>query len=1644
MVYQVKIEFKDYPSGSWQDWSEYLSEPPFISKKVESENEGEAGLIVFDDAEVSFRYESGSPVYDAFSIDLSAKQRYLFRISAPKTDKTFVQLFEGIADFSTLKWNEFENIISFSIVDKLSALNLLQGELTRILDTLNARVLAQYPNANGLEFRVDNNFPNEIWIKPAFGDSSSYYLNGFSSPILFPGEIIRDPYSMGGSAPSPVTYALVTESWIDAGLWNRIKYIKVDGFDYTNWLNETTYYRYPVWFIGSTVEYGQKEIYGIDILNYNAGIPQSINGFSLIDVLIKKAWSDVTIVYRGISSYNIPLSYYILFLDENPLGKTPLDALKMIADSMKVYVFTDKTGNIIVQSKSPLDTGGTTRSIGSTKIVSGPEKKYFWDKLVDGVTVNVKSWAVDDLTGENLVGVAELTKQPTGFSALQKIKPKNSIKRDLLVGDPTVNTQAELDTYAANIALSILDFYGKRHSSFDLTLNLDDNTIDWELIDNLSINSLTTFFTKLDIDLVSRTISLEAVEIRGHDYDFRQLVFGAAESSGSSIISSSSSGGGSYYSGITPIFNLPLQMSGGIVSLLTTDNLKLTSNQLDTIQPIKITDTPTFNQMLLGAAASLSNHAVRADRTLQIITTAPLTGGGSAVDLTADRTWTLGINSASLLGTTNQVNVTNGTGVILGSTNVTLSLPQNIHSGATPTFNQIILSSAGASNQAVRGDRAVNTSYPLTGGGNLTADRTLGLGYNTTNLKLTSNQLNTIQDIAKSSSPTFNNLTVDNNLLVKKNILGANSATNFDPNSRITSINFLPNGFIEYYLNFRFEQDVLRFANKRPDKFTITYSNDFNSAEINILFSYYANSVNLQGKSENCWIQVDCNDNSLGDIPTMAYVLFHSNNNPVSVKIEMQGTANPGTWYTVFDGNGYTALGNFTPNGIPGGFIKKIKWTFYNISTSGPTYIRWIGHLVQRGEAYRHTVTRYGDTMFGDLLYYGGAYKIGSGDNNDFSIITNNTNRITVKSNGDVGIGTSSPSYKLDISGTGRFTGNLTLSAILDQQGTSGTNIFKADINQQGNKSIYNNFTSGWTGSGWRIDYGLTATNRSHLELDDLTVRGTMRVYELLINQIRATNGSLFVSSTAKVSSVGAGTTGDYSITFEDPEGNGYLPFADNDIIKMQRVDLDGTSIIRYLIGKVWSHTGNTIEFLILDGTDTPQKGDVFVRIGNTSNTSRQGTVYLTSDDTASPYIDIYDGVTGYANWATAAVRKVRLGKLSGLTDSNFGALSGYGLYATNAYLKGGIWASFGNIAGWTIESQKISKIYSHPVTGEANEVALNASSNDIGLHVWMDKDAINVPSMLSIGAIKDYTNTLSANEYGIQYRRGSDTYFRLTNSVQQIAGWNFNNLYLWKLTSGTPTSSPAGGIVMNSNGAITVYGNYWQKRVALYYSAANNWGLIGTNESYQTVFQLGYTNQIAGWTFDTVKLTKGAATLGISLNTGSTPFITGTSAKGFEVYDYTNPKLFLGQKDGNSLDWNITKANTLTIKGEITTSRFSTNSDFAGSYDYVVIDKDVNGHFLTVQKYIDASNTSRVRIQPNGTTDLISIYHQVSGVAQTINFQYYNTKLDIFINGSPATRYRGNGTTLPTTDLRDGDMYYFTSTGKVYVYAYGGWRVLN
>ena len=204
-------------------------------------------------------------------------------------------------------------------------------------------------------------------------------------------------------------------------------------------------------------------------------------------------------------------------------------------------------------------------------------------------------------------------------------------------------------------------------------------------------------------------------------------------------------------------------------------------------------------------------------------------------------------------------------------------------------------------------------------------------------------------------------------------------------------------------------------------------------------------------------------------------------------------------------------------------------------------------------------------------------------------------------------------------------------------------------------------FVSGWAGSGFRLEDSIAVSSTTALELDEIVVRGRMRVYELLVQQIRATNGSIFVANTGKVLSVSG--SGPYTITSDEIHG-----FAVGDLIRAQR--FTGTGV--YQSNMQVTAVGSTTEFTAtLTSGDAPVAGYDYVRIGSASDSSRQGSIYLTADDTYAPHIDILDGVSSFAEWGTSDKTKVRLGRLDGITDSVLGALSGYGLYTQNGYFRG-------------------------------------------------------------------------------------------------------------------------------------------------------------------------------------------------------------------------------------------------------------------------------------------------------------------------------------------------------------------------------------
>ncbi len=340
-----------------------------------------------------------------------------------------------------------------------------------------------------------------------------------------------------------------------------------------------------------------------------------------------------------------------------------------------------------------------------------------------------------------------------------------------------------------------------------------------------------------------------------------------------------------------------------------------------------------------------------------------------------------------------------------------------------------------------------------------------------------------------------------------------------------------------------------------------------------------------------------------------------------------------------------------------------------------------------------------------------------------------------IDSAGRLGIGTTSPAYTLDVAGNGHFSSNLTIDGSLTatnhfqfvdadlkmRRYRDGDTVWKRalvswsdrlDINygpdftsvrilgyvgirtipsypfhvvgqSYFNDSVLFNgtisssyFQSGFFGSGWRI------TSAGEATFDSLTVRGTLRVYELLLEQLRATNGNVVVSDAArlKVQSVSGSTV---TLAAVEDDSDRYIPFAVGDLVLAQRFNWNTSSksydVVIRIKGTVSSVNNTTRPYtctitLTSDSTVPSVNAEYdFVRVGS-SDTARQGVIYLAASDQGAPFLDVIDGIASWSDWTNTQKIKLRLGKLSGIIDNDFGGtLSGYGLYANNVYLKGKI-----------------------------------------------------------------------------------------------------------------------------------------------------------------------------------------------------------------------------------------------------------------------------------------------------------------------------------------------------------------------------------
>lgn len=229
-----------------------------------------------------------------------------------------------------------------------------------------------------------------------------------------------------------------------------------------------------------------------------------------------------------------------------------------------------------------------------------------------------------------------------------------------------------------------------------------------------------------------------------------------------------------------------------------------------------------------------------------------------------------------------------------------------------------------------------------------------------------------------------------------------------------------------------------------------------------------------------------------------------------------------------------------------------------------------------------------------------------------------------------------------------------------------------ASIDEDGNAKIVSQivrqfittpvFLDGFAGEGFKI--WLDENGLSNLTIDNITVRQSFRVFEMIISRLRAVNGGLLISAAnGVIHDVFESDDGDYyEIQIEDNNS-----FVEGDFVRCQT--MSGTEIFDWWV-EVQAVSGNIIKVLKSEFNGSmPTKGQEIVLLGS-KNINRQNAIHISASDDGQPRIDILNNISSKS---LVGCLRTRLGNLDGIYNEAFGDKQphGEGLYGDNVFLKG-------------------------------------------------------------------------------------------------------------------------------------------------------------------------------------------------------------------------------------------------------------------------------------------------------------------------------------------------------------------------------------
>ena len=236
-------------------------------------------------------------------------------------------------------------------------------------------------------------------------------------------------------------------------------------------------------------------------------------------------------------------------------------------------------------------------------------------------------------------------------------------------------------------------------------------------------------------------------------------------------------------------------------------------------------------------------------------------------------------------------------------------------------------------------------------------------------------------------------------------------------------------------------------------------------------------------------------------------------------------------------------------------------------------------------------------------------------------------------------------------------------------------------------------YVSGFVGGkGWGIKNTPTQNvtgqqeNRWTGEFDNLIVRGSLKVYEMIISQLLGENDNRIFTGMMEVDHYDPESG---KIYLDTQNGKLYNPFRKDDIILVQQYNGMPDSSNDYYVTKnyelIISEAGcgntadgeNRLDWVKFESFSSSMENatpascikpkDTLVRVDNVSDPDRKGIMQIITVGSGAPYLDVLYGMKTDPNNAL----KGRLGNLQGINHPIFGQLSGFGEFLQNLYATG-------------------------------------------------------------------------------------------------------------------------------------------------------------------------------------------------------------------------------------------------------------------------------------------------------------------------------------------------------------------------------------